>query len=149
MMDKVALITGAARGQGRAHAERLSRDGADVILVDVAGALPPCVPYDSATPRELQETAELVASNGRRAITAAVDTSDHDALCEAVDDAVAEFGRLDVIVANAGICVPAPWDHVTPRDFQDVINVNVVGTWNTVMAGAKHVIAGGRGGSII
>jgi len=149
LTDRVALITGGARGQGRAHAARLSADGADVILVDVAGPLPPCVPYDSATPDELEETAALVRANGRRAVTASVDTRDHDGLCAAVDDAVAELGRLDVIVANAGICVPAPWDRVTPRDFQDVVDVNLVGTWNTVMSGAKHVIAGGRGGSII
>ena len=145
MTDKVALITGAARGQGRAHAARLSADGADVILVDVAGPLPPSVPYDSATPEELAETAALVSANGRRAVTAIVDTRDHDGLCAAVDEGVAELGRLDVIVANAGICVPAPWDHVSARDFQDTIDINLVGTWNTVMAGAKHVIAGGRG----
>jgi SDR family mycofactocin-dependent oxidoreductase len=149
MTDKVALITGAARGQGRAHAQRLSADGADVILVDIAGPLPPSVPYESATPDELAETARLVATNGRRAITAAVDTRDHEALCVAVEQGVGELGRLDVIVANAGICVPATWDRVSPRDFQDTIDINVVGTWNTVMAGAKHIIAGGRGGSII
>jgi SDR family mycofactocin-dependent oxidoreductase len=149
MTDKVALITGAARGQGRAHAARLSAEGADVILVDVAGPLPPSVPYDSATPGELAETADLVATNGRRAVTAIVDTRDHDALCAAVADGVEQLGRLDVIVANAGICVPATWDRVSARDFQDTLDINVVGTWNTVMAGAKHIIAGGRGGSII
>ncbi|MDX1886609.1 mycofactocin-coupled SDR family oxidoreductase [Mycolicibacterium sp. 120270] len=149
MTNKVALITGAARGQGRAHAARLSAEGADVILIDVAGPLPPGVPYDSATPDDLAETAKLVSANGRRAVTAAVDTRDHEALCAAVDDGVAELGRLDVIVANAGICVPSAWDQVSAQDFQDTIDVNVVGTWNTVMAGAKHIIAGGRGGSII
>ncbi|BBX03765.1 3-ketoacyl-ACP reductase [Mycolicibacterium moriokaense] len=149
MTDRVVLITGAARGQGRAHAERLSADGADVILVDIAAPLPPSVPYDSATPDDLAETAKLVAANGRRAFSACVDIRDHDALCEAVDAGVAELGRLDVIVANAGICVPATWDKVSPQDFQDTIDINVVGTWNTVMAGAKHIVAGGRGGSII
>lgn len=149
MTDKVALITGAARGQGRAHAVRLSADGADVILVDIAGPLPPSVPYDSATPDDLAETAELVTASGRRAVTAVVDTRDHDALCAVVDDAVAELGRLDVIVANAGICAPAVWDQVSPRDFRDTIDINVIGTWNTVMAGARHIIAAGRGGSII
>lgn len=149
MTDKVALITGAARGQGRAHAVRLSADGADVILVDLAGPLPSSVPYDSATPEDLAETAEMVAANGRRAVTAIVDTRDHDALCAAVDNAVGELGRLDVIVANAGICAPAVWDQVSPRDFLDTIDINVVGTWNTVMAGAKHIIGAGRGGSVI
>jgi SDR family mycofactocin-dependent oxidoreductase len=149
LTDRVALVTGAARGQGRAHAERLSADGADVILVDLAGPLPPSVPYDSATPDDLAETAELVRANGRRAFTAIVDTRDHDGMCAAVGQGVAELGRLDVIVANAGICVPSTWDRVSARDFQDTIDINVVGTWNTVMAGAKHIIAGGRGGSII
>ena len=149
MTGKVALITGAARGQGRAHAERLSADGADVILVDIAGPLPPSVPYDSATPEDLAETAGLVTASGRRAVTAIVDTRDHDGLCAAVQRGVAELGRLDVIVANAGICVPSAWDQVSARDFQDTIDINVVGTWNTVMAGAKHIIDGGRGGSII
>jgi SDR family mycofactocin-dependent oxidoreductase len=149
MTDKVALITGAARGQGRAHAERLSADGADVILVDIAGPLPPSVPYDSATPEDLAQTAELVAAKGRRAITAIVDTRDHEGMCTAVQQGVDELGRLDVIVANAGICVPSTWDQVSARDFQDTIDINLVGTWNTVMAGAKHIIAGGRGGSII
>ena len=149
LTDRVALITGAARGQGRAHAQRLSADGADVILIDLAGPLPPSVPYDSATPADLAATADLVNDNGRRAITAIVDTRDHDGMCTAVTEAVAELGRLDVIVANAGICVPAPWDQVKACDFQDVVDVNLVGTWNTVMAGAGHIINGGRGGSII
>ena len=149
MTDKVALITGAARGQGRAHAERLSADGADVILVDIAGPLPPSVPYDSATPEDLAQTADLVTAHGRRAITAIVDTRDHEGMCSAVREAVEELGRLDVIVANAGICVPSTWDQVSARDFQDTIDINLVGTWNTVMAGATHIIAGGRGGSII
>ncbi|MCG7581182.1 mycofactocin-coupled SDR family oxidoreductase [Mycolicibacterium sp. OfavD-34-C] len=149
LTGRVALITGAARGQGRAHAQRLSADGADVILIDVAGPLPDCVPYDSATPDDLDETTELVRANGRQAIAAVVDTRDHEGMCAAVEDAVARLGRLDVIVANAGICVPAPWDQVTHSDFQDVVDVNLVGTWNTVMSGAKHIVAGGRGGSII
>ena len=149
MIDQVALVTGAARGQGRAHAERLSAEGADVILVDIAGPLPPSVPYDSSTPEELTETAGLVEANGRRAVTAIVDTRDHDGLCAAVADGVDQLGRLDIIVANAGICVPATWDQVSARDFQDTVDINLVGTWNTVMAGAKHIIAGGRGGSII
>lgn len=146
---RVALITGAARGQGRAHADRLSADGYDLILADIAAPLPSCVPYDSATSEELEETADLVRANGRHAVCAVVDTRDHAGLCAAVDDAVTKLGRLDVIVANAGICVPAPWDQVTPSDFQDVVDINLVGTWNTVMSGAKHIIAGGRGGSII
>jgi SDR family mycofactocin-dependent oxidoreductase len=146
---KVAFITGAARGQGRAHAVRLSGEGADIIAVDIAGPLPASVPYDSPTPDDLAETARLVRANGRKVITTAVDIRDLDALKAAVDNAVAELGRLDIIVANAGICSPAPWDQITPEAFRDTIDTNVVGTWNTVMAGAQHIIDGGRGGSII
>lgn len=149
MAGKVALVTGAARGQGRAHARRLSAEGADVILVDIAGPLPASVPYDSSTPEDLAETARLVDANGRRAVPAAVDVRDLDALCAAVNNGVAELGRLDVVVANAGICCPAPWDRITAEAFRDTIDTNVTGTWNTVMAGAQHIIEGGRGGSII
>jgi NAD(P)-dependent dehydrogenase (short-subunit alcohol dehydrogenase family) len=128
---KVALVTGAARGQGRAHAVRLAAEGADVIAVDIAGPLPSSVPYDSPTPDDLAETGRLVSASGRRVVTAAVDIRDLDALKAAVDRAVGELGRLDVIVANAGICSPAPWDQIT------------------VMAGAHHIVDGARGGSII
>src|SRR6202012_5847707 len=96
--DKVALVTGAARGQGRAHAVRLSAEGADIIALDLAGPLPSSVPYDSPTPDDLAETANLVSANGRKLITAAVDIPDIDALKSAVDQAVDELGRLDIVV---------------------------------------------------
>jgi SDR family mycofactocin-dependent oxidoreductase len=149
LSGKVALITGAARGQGRAHAVRMANEGADVIAVDLAGPLPASVRYDSATPADLAETVRLVEAAEGRIVAAAVDIRDLDALRAAVDGGVREFGRLDIIVANAGICVPAPWDKITPESFRDVIDVNVTGTWNTVMAGAQHIIDGGRGGSIV
>jgi NAD(P)-dependent dehydrogenase (short-subunit alcohol dehydrogenase family) len=145
----VALITGTARGQGRAHAVRLSAEGADIIALDLAGPLPSSVPYESPTPDDLAETARLVRANDRGVITAAVDVRDLDALQTAVDQAVGELGRLDVVVANAGICSPAPWDRITAESFRDTIDTNVTGTWNTVMATARHIIDGGRGGSII
>lgn len=146
---RVAVITGAARGQGRAHAVRMADEGADIIAIDVAGELPGCVPYLPASPADLDETERLVKATARRIVTAVVDTRDHDGLREAVDAGVAELGRLDVIVANAGIAAPAIWSDITPGDFRDVMDVNVTGTWNTVMAGAQHIIDGGRGGSII
>jgi NAD(P)-dependent dehydrogenase (short-subunit alcohol dehydrogenase family) len=149
LTDKVAFITGAARGQGRAHAVRMAREGADIIAVDIAGKLPSCVRYDSATPEDLAETVRLVEAAGRRIIASATDVRDFDALHDAVSGAVATLGRLDVIVANAGITAPQAWNEITPESFRDVMEVNVTGTWNTVMAGAQKIIDGGRGGSII
>ncbi|MFF3571618.1 mycofactocin-coupled SDR family oxidoreductase [Nocardia jiangxiensis] len=147
--DKVAFITGAARGQGRAHAVRLASEGADIIAVDLAGPLPPQVQYESATPDDLAETARLVEQTGRGIVTAQTDTRDLDGLRKAVQEGVETFGRLDAIVANAGICVPETWDEITPESFRDVMDINVTGTWNTVVAGAQQIIDGGRGGSIV
>jgi SDR family mycofactocin-dependent oxidoreductase len=146
---KVAFITGAARGQGRAHAVRLATEGADIIAIDLADKLPACAPYPSATQEDLDETARLVKATGRRIVASAVDTRDLDGLRTAVDDGVDVLGRLDIIVANAGISAPAAWNEITPEAFKDVMDVNVTGTWNTVMAGAQTIIDGGRGGSII
>jgi NAD(P)-dependent dehydrogenase (short-subunit alcohol dehydrogenase family) len=100
LAGRVAFISGAARGQGRAHAVRMASEGADVIAVDIAGKLPPCVPYDSATPDDLAETVQLVEATGRRILASVVDTRDIDGLCAAVDDGVATLGRLDIIVAK-------------------------------------------------
>ncbi len=146
---RVAFITGAARGQGRAHAVRMANEGADIIAVDIAGPLPRCVPYDHATPDDLAQTVKLVEATGRRILASAVDTRDGDELKAAVAAGVAELGRLDVIVANAGITAPQAWDDISAEDFRDVMDVNVTGTWNTVMAGAHRIIEGGRGGSIV
>jgi SDR family mycofactocin-dependent oxidoreductase len=149
LAGRVAFITGAARGQGRAHAVRMAKEGADVIAVDIAGKLPECVPYDPASPDDLEETVHLVEATGRRILASVIDTRDVDGLSKAVDDGVAAFGRLDIIVANAGVSAPQAWDAITPEDFRDVMDINVTGTWNTVMAGAQKIIDGGRGGSII
>lgn len=149
LAGRVAFITGAARGHGRAHAVRMANEGADIIAVDIAADLPAVVPYDSATPEDLAETVRLVEKTGRRIISAVADTRDLDALRAIVDDGVAQLGRLDIIVANAAIAAPQVWNEISPNDFRDVMDINVTGTWNTVMAGADKIIEGGRGGSII
>jgi NAD(P)-dependent dehydrogenase (short-subunit alcohol dehydrogenase family) len=127
----------------------MAGEGADIIAVDIAGQLPPSVKYDSATRADLDETVRLVEVTGGRILASVVDTRDADGLDAAVAEGVSQFGRLDVIVANAGIAVPQTWNEITAESWRDVLDVNVTGTWNAVMAGAQHIIDGGRGGSII
>ncbi|WP_369252663.1 mycofactocin-coupled SDR family oxidoreductase [Geodermatophilus amargosae] len=144
---RVALVTGAARGMGRAHAVRLAAEGADVVLVDVCGELPD-VACPPATEQDLDETVRQVQAQGRRAVRAVVDARDLAGLTEAADRGGAELGRLDVVVANAGICSPRAWDQVAPEVFASTLDVDVTGVWNTVMATAPHLVRAG-GGSIV
>ena len=145
--NKVAFVTGAARGQGRSHAVRLAQEGADIIAVDICGPVPN-LPYPPATPEDLAQTVKEVEALDRRIIASAVDIRDRPALKQAIDTGVAQLGRLDIVVGNAGICIPAEWDVVTPEVWQDTIDINLTGTWNTVQLTAPHLIAAG-GGSII
>ncbi|MFD6856424.1 mycofactocin-coupled SDR family oxidoreductase [Rhodococcus sp. NPDC060090] len=145
--NKIAFITGVARGQGRAHAVRLASEGAQIVGVDLAGPLPG-VPYDSATPGDLDETKRLVEAEGAKAHLVQCDVRDLDGLKAAVEEGVAHFGGLDVVVANAGICIPETWDEVTPTSFRDTLDINVTGVWNTITATAQHLITRG-GGSIV
>ena len=144
---KVALITGAARGQGRAHAVRLAQEGADIIALDICAPIAN-VPYPAATPEDLAETVRLVEALDRRVVSAVVDDRDLDALKAATADGVQTLGRLDIVVGNAGICIMGSWDSITPEIFRDTIDCNLVGAWNTVMATAPHLIENG-GGSIV
>ncbi|AEF34409.1 short-chain type dehydrogenase/reductase [Mycolicibacter sinensis] len=147
---KVALITGAARGQGRSHAVRLAQEGADIIAVDVCTRISSSKEIPAATPDDLAETADLVKGLDRRIVTAQVDVRDFDALKAAVDSGVEQLGRLDIIAANAGIGNGGDTlDKTSEADWQDMIDVNLSGVWKTVKAGVPHLIAGGNGGSII
>jgi (+)-trans-carveol dehydrogenase len=146
---KVAFITGAARGQGRAHAVRLAQEGADIIAVDICKQIE-SVLIPLSTPEDLAETADLVKGHNRRIYTAEVDVRDYAALKAAVDTGVEQLGRLDIIVANAGIGNGGnTLDKTSERDWTDMIDVNLSGVWKTVKAGVPHILAGGRGGSII
>src|SRR5579875_1607372 len=147
---KVAFVTGAARGQGRSHAIRFAQEGADIIAVDICGppvddpAIPP------STPEDLAETAAMVKALGRRIVTAEVDVRDFDALKTAVDSGVEQLGRLDIVVANAGIGTPGgPLEEIDEKRWQDMLDVNLSGVWKSVKASVGHVISGGRGGSVI
>jgi len=144
---KVAFITGAARGQGRSHAIRLAEEGADIIAVDICRDYP-TVGYALATEADLAETVKAVEALDRRIVATQADVRDFAALKAAVDDGVAQLGRLDIVCANAGICTVQSWDEVTPAVWQDTLDTNLTGVWNTMVAGAPHLITAG-GGSII
>ena len=147
---KVAFVTGAARGQGRSHAVRLAQEGADIIAVDVCKPIVENTSIPASTPEDLAETADLIKGLDRRVVTAEVDVRDYDALKAAVDSGVEQLGRLDVIVANAGIGNGGDTlDKTTEHDWQEMIDVNLSGVWKSVKAVVPHIIAGGRGGSIV
>ena len=146
---KVAFITGAARGQGRSHAVRLAQEGADIIAVDICKPIENVV-YPAATPADLAETAALVKRHNRRIVTAEVDVRDYEALKSALDDGVEQLGRLDIVVANAGIGNGGNRLHkISEEIWQDMIDINLSGVWKSVKAAVPHLIAGGQGGSII
>jgi SDR family mycofactocin-dependent oxidoreductase len=137
---KVALITGAARGQGRSHAVTLAREGADIIAVDICGPVESVTGYPPATPADLAETARLVEAADRRVVTRQVDVRDRSALKTAVDEGVAELGRLDIVVANAGVVAPAA--DAPLMSFIDTIAVNLGGVVNCVGAALPHLTSG-------
>jgi SDR family mycofactocin-dependent oxidoreductase len=145
---KVAFITGAARGQGRSHAVRLAQEGADIIAVDL-GTSVDGVPYPMGSRDDMAETVEEVEALGRRIISAQVDVRDYDALKAALDEGVAQFGRLDIVAANAGILSFGMADALSEQDWQSVIDVNLTGVWHTAKAAIPHMRDAGRGGSII
>jgi SDR family mycofactocin-dependent oxidoreductase len=145
---KVALITGAARGQGRAEATLLAAHGADVIGLDVCAAIP-TVDYEAAAPEDLQETARLVEAADRRFVSRRVDVRDYGALERAVAEGVAELGRLDIVVANAGISTWGKVWELSPEEWQVMIDVNLTGVWATLRASIPTMIEQASGGSII
>ncbi len=137
---KAALITGAARGQGRCHAVHLAEEGADVILLDICADIPG-VGYPMATPEDLDETVRLVEKFDRRAVAAAVDVRDRPSLHKTVASAVDALGRLDIVVANAGICPIGPDYPVSA--FTDAVDVDLVGVLNTIHEALPLLSAGG------
>ncbi len=148
---KVAFITGAARGQGRSHAVRLSADGADIIGVDICADIA-SNGYPMAGRDELDETVALVEAQGGKMIASVADVRDFAALKAALDAGVEHFGRLDIVCANAGIAAMAFRELTDEEDLQmwtDVLDVNLVGSFHTAKAAMPHLIAGGRGGSIV
>jgi SDR family mycofactocin-dependent oxidoreductase len=145
---KVVLITGAARGQGRSHAVRFAEEGADIIALDVCHDLD-TVPYPLATPSDLAGTVKEVEGLGRRIASFEADTRDYGRMEEVVRDAVSEFGRIDIVVANAGICTVAPVWELTPQAWQEMIDVNLTGAFNPVRAALPTLMKQGPGGAIV
>ena len=148
MDGKVALITGAARGQGRSHALRLAEEGADIIAVDLCDQLG-SVQYAMGRPEDLAETAKLVEGLDRRIITRQADVRDTAAMNAAVADGLAELGHIDVVLANAGIWSQTSTWLMDDATWDDMIGTNLTGVWKTVRAALPSMIERGRGGSLI
>ncbi|MFC9841096.1 mycofactocin-coupled SDR family oxidoreductase [Rhodococcus sp. NPDC127530] len=145
---KVAFITGAARGQGRNHAVALASEGADIIATDI-GTQVETVPYPTSTADDLAETVRQVQAQGRRIHASQVDVRDLAALTKAADDGAAELGRIDIVLANAGISTMAPTLEMDEQMWDTMIDINLTGVWKTIRAAAPHIVSGGRGGSIV
>lgn len=145
---KVAFITGAARGQGRSHAIRLAEEGADIIAIDSCEDVATCQ-YPMATDEDLAATVRLVEALDRRIVARKVDVRDLDGLTAVVADGVNEFGRLDIVCANAGICSLQTWDEITPAIWQETIDVCLTGVWNTCAASIPSLVASGGGSMIL
>jgi len=145
----VAFVTGAARGQGRAHAVRLAREGADLIVSDICAPVSDTIPYPGTTPEELAETVRQVEAEGRKVLAREVDTRDDAALRQLVADGVEQFGRLDVLVANAGVLSWGRLWELTDEQWNTVIDTNLTGTWRTLRAVVPAMIEAGNGGSIV
>ncbi|HTQ16815.1 mycofactocin-coupled SDR family oxidoreductase [Mycobacterium sp.] len=149
LRGRVAVVTGAARGQGRSHAVRLAREGADIIAIDICAAVSNTITYAAATPEELADTVHAVEAEGRKVLAREVDVRDGAATRQVVADAVEQFGRLDILVANAGVLSWGRLWEMSEEQWDTVIEVNLSGTWRTVRAVVPAMIEAGNGGSIV
>lgn len=145
---KVALITGAARGQGRSHAVRLAEEGAHIIAVDIVRQIDTAI-YEMSTPDDLALTVKLVEEVGGRIVAVQGDVRDQAEMDGAVSEALKEFGYIDVVVANAGIFSCGPSWELSEVQWQDMLDVNLTGVWHTIKATVPGMIEAARGGSII
>ncbi|BAX91035.1 mycofactocin-coupled SDR family oxidoreductase [Mycobacterium shigaense] len=149
LQGRVAFVTGAARAQGRSHAVRLAREGADIIALDICAPVSSTVTYTPATPEDLVETVRLVEAEGRKVLAREVDVRDDAAVRQLVADGVEQFGRLDIVVANAGVLGWGRVWELTDEQWDTVIGVNLTGTWRTLRAAIPAMIEAGNGGSIV
>jgi len=147
MEGKVSFITGAGRGQGRAHAVLQAREGADIIAVDICEDIK-SNPYPMAGWDDLVDTKTLVEEAGRRCVAVKADVRDREELRRALNQGIAELGRLTTVMANAGI-LPLAMGEPEPMDFQDAVDVDLIGVMNTVAVAVPHLIPAGTGASIV
>jgi SDR family mycofactocin-dependent oxidoreductase len=147
-VNKVAFITGAARGQGRAEAVRLAAEGADIIALDICADLPTTT-YSGATPEDLAETVAQVEKLDRRIIPIQADVRDYSAVESSLKAAVAELGRLDVVIANAGMTSAARVWEIDAEHWRTTIDINLTGAFHTAKAAVPLLIEQGTGGAIV
>ena len=146
---KVALVTGAGRGQGRSHALKLASEGADVIAVDIGGGQVETIPYELASEAELDVTVKEIEGIGRRAVKAVADVRSLSDLQAAVDAGLSELGKIDIVCANAGIgSWGVAWE-MTEQQWKDMIDINLTGVFNTTRAALPSMVARGEGGSVV
>jgi SDR family mycofactocin-dependent oxidoreductase len=144
----VVFVTGAARGQGRAHAVASAREGADVVLLDLADQIS-TVAYPMATKEDLADTVRAVEGLGRRAISVVGDVRAQSDVDAAVAQGIEAFGRVDAVIANAGIVSVAPFWEITEQGWNDTVDTNLSGVWRTAKAVAPHMIEAGSGSIIV
>src|ERR1700727_3595565 len=149
LQGRVAFITGAARGQGRAHAARLAREGADIIALDICAPVSDSIGYPAATPEDLADMVRAVEAEGRKVLAREVDIRDDAAVRQLVSDGVEQFGRLDILVANAGVLSWGRIWELSDEQWNTVIDVNLTGTFHTLRAAIPAMIEAGNGGSVI
>lgn len=145
---RVAVITGAARGQGRSHAVALAEQGVDIIAVDRCADMD-SIPYRLATRADLDETAQLVREAGAQIETVVADVRDLAALQAGIDGAVSRFGEVSIVIANAGVVAIGCPDPSDDRLYRDIVDVNLIGVWHTIAATAPSMIRRGTGGSMV
>jgi SDR family mycofactocin-dependent oxidoreductase len=142
-------VTGAARGQGRSHCIRLARAGADIVAIDACAPVAEHNGYPPATPEDLAETVSLVEGEGRKIVADEVDVRDAAGQQRVVAGALEQYGRLDIVVANAGVMNWGRLWEISAQQWQEVLDINLTGVWNTIKAAVPPMIEAGNGGSII
>ncbi|MCU1477559.1 MAG: NAD(P)-dependent oxidoreductase [Subtercola sp.] len=145
---KVALITGGGRGQGRSHARLLASEGADIIVTDICEPIAEVAPYETSTQADLDETARLVELFDRRCLAVKADARSSVEMGEVVDQAIAEFGQIDILAVNHGVAINLPWDQQTDEIWDTVVETNLSAPWRVAKAVIPHMVSRQRGSII-